>query len=113
MRWARLVIMAALFTVFVGCISTGRDFRSSSFSWIRENKTTKDKVLATLGEPFRVGVDSGMTTWTYGYYKYRLGGSSDTKDLVIYFNKDGTVSSYTFSTSFEDEKEAWRGRNAP
>ena len=60
-----------------------------------------------LGEPFRVGVDAGQATWTYGYYRYRLFGPTHTKDLVLYFNKNGTVSSFTFNTSFPEGKQHW------
>jgi len=110
MRW---VLTATLLLAVCGCLTVGRNFPSGEFSWIVKGKTTKDGVSGHLGEPFRVGVESGLTTWTYGYYKYRLGGETRTKDLVIYFNKDGTVSSYSFNTSFPEEKAAWRDRNEP
>ena len=71
-----------------GCISVGRPFSSDDLSWIIKDQTTKDDVYDDLGDPFRLGVDSGKITWTYGYYKYHMFGSTHTKDLVIYFNKD-------------------------
>lgn len=111
--WAIRVLLAGVVFVAIGCLTVGRDFRSSDFSWIVANKTTKDQVHRVLGEPFRVGVESGMTTWTYGYYKYRVGGETRTKDLVLYFNRDGTVSSFTFNTSFPDEKAVWMEKSAP
>ena len=40
--------------------------------------------------------------WTYGRYTYRLIGETDTKDLVIKFNNEGKVSSYTFNTTIND-----------
>ena len=49
-------------------------------------------------------MDQGKITWTYGYYRYRVFGETRTKDLIIYYNPDGTVSSYTFNTSFPEEK---------
>ena len=69
--------------------------------------------LDSLGDPFRTGVDQDKITWTYGYYRYRVFGETCTKDLIIYYNPDGTVSSYTFNTSFPDEKNSWRDRRTP
>jgi len=112
-RWTKRISVTVLALAVCGCITVGRDFRSSDFSWIVANKTTKDQVHRVLGEPFRVGVESGMTTWTYGYYRYRVGGQTRTKDLVLYFKPDGTVSSFTFNTSFPDEKAQWMERKTP
>jgi outer membrane protein assembly factor BamE (lipoprotein component of BamABCDE complex) len=96
-----------------GCLTVGANFPSENFSWIVKNKTTRADAQRLLGEPFRVGVDAGQNTWTYGYYRYRLFGPTYTKDLVLYFNKDGTVSSYTFNTGFPGEKQQWLDRNHP
>jgi hypothetical protein len=93
-----------------GCITVGKRFYSDDLSWIVKNQTTKDDVYDELGEPFRVGNDSGKLTWTYGYYKYSLFGSTRTKDLVFYFNSSGRVDSYVFNTSFPGEKEVWQNR---
>lgn len=112
-RWVGRMSAAILALAVCGCLSVGRDFRSSDFSWIVEKETTKEQVHRILGEPFRVGVESGMTTWTYGHYKYRVRGEARTKDLVLYFHPNGTVSSYTFNTSFPDEKAQWMERNVP
>ena len=103
-----LILMAGY-----GCISVGRHFSSDDLSWIIKDQTTKDDIYDELGEPFRTGVDSGKLTWTYGYYKYHLIGSTYTKDLIIYFNKEGTVHSYVFNTSFPEEKEKWKDREEP
>jgi outer membrane protein assembly factor BamE (lipoprotein component of BamABCDE complex) len=108
MRLKTMAVIAGMVMVLYGCLSVGRPFESDDLSWIHKNKTAKDDVYDELGEPFRVGSDSGKLTWTYGYYKYSAFGSTRTKDLVIYFNKDGTVESYVFSTSFPEEKEIWR-----
>jgi outer membrane protein assembly factor BamE (lipoprotein component of BamABCDE complex) len=110
MQLKRIFLTAFILMAGYGCISVGRPFSSDNLSWIIENQTTKDDIYNELGEPFRVGVDSGKLTWTYGYYKYRLVGSTRTKDLVIYFNKDETVHSYVFNTSFPEEKEKWKDR---
>lgn len=103
-------LTGAFLIALSGCITIGSPFDSDDFSWITRNKTTKDDVYDELGEPFRTGVDSGKQTWTYGYYKYTLFGSTRTKDIIIYFNNNGTVDSYVFNTGFPDEKEKWQNR---
>lgn len=110
MYWHRTMIAVLTLTLVYGCLSVGKGFDSEDLSWIVKNQTTKEDVYDELGEPFRVGSDSGKLTWTYGYYKYNLNGSTRTKDLTIYFNKDGTVDSYTFYTSFPEEKERWKNK---
>ena len=110
----RAMSSALLTSVFLwGCMTVGKNFPSEDFSWIVKNKTSRDEVNRTLGEPFRVGVDAGQMTWTYGYYRYRLFGTTHTKDLVVYFNRDKTVSSFTFNTGFPEEKQKWRHRTEP
>jgi hypothetical protein len=84
----------------------GRNFDCTKLSWLKKDETTKQEVRDNLGEPFRVGVDEGQPSWTYGYYKYRLIGNSDTKDLVLRFGPDDKLKSYTLNTTFEDEKKA-------
>ena len=113
MHLKRIFLIALILMAGYGCISVGRPFSSDDLSWIIKDQTTKDDIYDDLGEPFRVGVDSGKLTWTYGYYKYHLIGSALTKDLVIYFAKDGTVNSYVFNTSFPEEKEKWKNRREP
>jgi len=92
--------------VLAGCATIGRDFDSASLSWLKAGETARSDIQARLGDPFRVGSDSGDPTWTYGYYKYRLIGESATKDLVIRFGAGGNVKSFTLNTSFPGEKRA-------
>src|SRR5262245_47408011 len=88
-----------------GCFTIGREFETTQLQWLRAGETKKAEVLEKLGTPFRIGVDTGDPTWTYGYYRYALVGSTTTKDLVIRWAADGSVKSFTFSTSFPEEKE--------
>lgn len=105
---ANLGVAFALIGVFLvsGCATVGRNFDSTSLGWIETGKTAKSEIMTKLGQPFRVGMDSGDQTWTYGYYRYKLFGTSITKDLIIRFNADGKVRSYTRNTSFPEEKKA-------
>lgn len=111
-RRAMFLTLAASF-VLPACMTVGANFPSEDFSWIVKGETTRADAQRILGEPFRVGVDSGQPTWTYGYYRYRLVGPTYTKDLVLYFNRDGTVSSFSFNTSFPEGKRHWEDRTGP
>lgn len=106
MKTTSLLAIAITGAILSGCATVGKDFDSTSLSWLKAGETAKKDVLEKLGDPFRVGMDSGDKTWTYGYYKYRLIGDSATKDLVIRYSADGKVKSYTLNTSFPDEKES-------
>lgn len=101
-----LLAIAISGAVLAGCATIGKNFDSTSLSWLKAGETAKKDVLEKLGDPFRVGMDSGDQTWTYGYYKYRVFGDSETKDLVIRFSGDEKVKSYTLNTSFPEEKTA-------
>jgi len=106
MKIRNLPAIAITCAILAGCATVGKDFDSTSLSWLKAGDTSKKDVLAKLGDPFRVGMDSGDQTWTYGYYKYRIIGDSATKDLVIRFSADQKVKSYTLNTSFPEEKTA-------
>ncbi len=92
----------SLFTLS-GCATIGDQFQFRGPESIVIGKTTRNEIRSAYGEPFRVGYENGATRWTYGYYQYRLFGSSDTKDLAITFDKKGIVSSYSYSSSDTDE----------
>ena len=85
-----------------GCVTEGHDFRSD-VAWIKANKTSMQDVQLLLRDPYSVGNSGGRPTWTYGYYKYKLIGASHQKELKFYWNPDGTVSTYSFTSSFPDD----------
>lgn len=85
------------------CLTVGQKFKSD-VKWIRVGQTHKEDILRYFGKPFRQGYDSGLETYTYGYYRYSLIKEFRSKDLTIRFNNDGKVNSYTFASSFEDDK---------
>ncbi|APJ03976.1 hypothetical protein [Silvanigrella aquatica] len=100
------------FSVFIfasfsatSCLTVGSQF-PSSVSWIKTDTTTRVEVEKAFGPPFRMGYDSGLKTYSYGYYKYSVFSESQTKDLTIRFNNNDTVNSYTFSSSFPDDKKS-------
>ncbi|SMF78838.1 outer membrane protein assembly factor BamE domain-containing protein [Pseudobacteriovorax antillogorgiicola] len=89
-------------TLSTSCVTRGENF-SSDYAWIKENKTKKADVQKVLGQPFAVGYSSGRPTWTYGYYKFRLFGESQTKELKLYW-EDDTVDSFSFNSSFKEDR---------
>lgn len=97
--------LAAVVTMATGCLTVGSEF-PTSVTWIQVGKTTKDQIKANIGEPFRMGYDSGQLTYTYGFYRYSLFRPTRTKDLTVRFGADGTVASYSFASSFEEDKAA-------
>ncbi len=84
-------------SVFDGCARVGNDFNASHVYQIKIGQTTKNDILGMFGSPWRVGLENGVTMWTYGKYTYRAIGETDTKDLVIKFTNDDRVKSYTFN----------------
>ncbi|WP_186644963.1 hypothetical protein [Fluviispira vulneris] len=98
-----LVSLSGASLLTVSCLTVGTQF-PAKVTWIKSDKTTKDEIEKAFGPPFRVGYDSGYRTYSYGYYKYSAFSESQTKDLTIRFNENGTVSSYTFSSSFPEDK---------
>ena len=93
-----LTIATALTLLFSsGCARVGKDFNAQKVQQIVIGQTTQSDIVSMFGQPWREGVENGVTMWTYGRYTYRIIGETDTKDLVIKFDKDKKVSSYTFN----------------
>lgn len=105
LKMKRMILFGIAFAL-TGCFSIGKNFVSSTApSWIKPGETTKAQIQEKLGDPFRVGMDAGDPTWSYGYYQYRLFGMSDNKDLVFRFDTAGKVKSYTLNTTYPEEQE--------
>lgn len=98
-------LIAIVVTLFTACATVGRDFPDAKVAQITIGETTQTQVREMFGAPWRVGIEDGQRTWTYGRYKYRLFGHSNTKDLVIRFDDDLVVSSYTFNTTEHEETQ--------
>jgi hypothetical protein len=99
-----LLGLSALVLLFcASCVSVGREFPVSEVSEIRIGETTRNEIRAMFGSPWRVGLDDGQPTWTYGRYRYRLFRQTSTQDLVVRFNEQAVVASYTFNTTAHTE----------
>jgi len=103
----RLVVGAVLLAISLqftlACATVGRDFPVAGVTDIRIGETTQADIREVFGSPWRVGIEDGRTTWTYGKYRYRLLGERSTTDLVVRFDAGGLVASYSFSTTEHEE----------
>ena len=88
-----------LMLFFSGCATVGHEFNVAQVPNIKMNKTTQNEILEMFGSPWRVGVDDGRQTWTYGKYHYSLVSEASTTDLVIRFDDHNVVVSYTYNTT--------------
>ena len=98
-----LAVVASLL-VFLGCVTRGKDF-SSDLRWIKKDNTSQGDVTSILGTPYKVGSSSGIPTWTYGFYKFKLFGESWTKELKLYWNNSKLVRDFSFSSSFPEDRK--------
>jgi len=86
-------------TQLTGCFTVGQEFAATRVPEIQIGQTRKQDISQLFGTPWRTGMEDGKTTWTYGIYKYTLFGGDDTQDLLIRFDPQGIVRSYTFSST--------------
>lgn len=107
---SRFFIFALLagFLLLGGCATVGQPYAEENISQIRVGETTRNDIRELFGTPWRTGVENGQETWTYGHYRYRLLGSEQTTDLVVRFNEQGRVASYTYNRTLEPDEEPQR-----
>lgn len=100
----RPVFLLICGTLLFGCASAGKDFNVHMVPQIKLHQTTRTQIEQMFGAPWRTGLEDGKQTWSYGTYKYNL---SDTlsRDLVIRFDPNGTVASYTFNSNYPEDKQ--------
>lgn len=101
---SRVMLSVLVFCgLHTACVTRGRDF-SSDLAWVKKGQTTQSDVTRLLGTPTAVGNTGGVSTWTYGFYDYRLFGDSDTKELKLYWNGD-KVQDWSFNSSFQQDRQ--------
>ena len=98
-----LALLLGCLLVNTACLTVGSEF-TSEVTWIQKDVTKKSEVEKKIGAPFRTGYDTGLLTYTYGYYRYSVFRPTRTKDLTVRFNTNGTVNSYSFASSFDEDK---------
>lgn len=92
------IVTIILFTS-AGCatMDVGKDFPEEQVINIRIGETTKEEIRRIFGEPWRVGLENGQQTWTYGKYSYSGFRETAAKDLVVRFTDKDIVESYSYS----------------
>ena len=93
------VCMSFVFSSGCANLNIGYDFPDDQVKNIRIGITTKEEIHSIFGKPWRVGLENGFETWTYGKYRYSGLKETDAKDLVVRFTEKDIVDSYTFSTT--------------
>ena len=99
--WASWILVA---TGALGCATVGSKFPVEPVDQIVIGRTTQTDIQKMFGNPWRIGVDDGDTTWTYGHYRYKLFGRARTRDLVVRFDTGGVVVSYSFNTTEHEDR---------
>ena len=95
-----LSLLAALSLPITGCMpSVGRPFPVQQVRQIEIGVTTKAEVQKTFGDPWRTGIEDGFRTYTYGEYSVKM-----SRDLVIRFDDQDVVKSYSFSSSYPQDE---------
>ncbi len=97
--------LVAMSLTMQGCLTVGGEF-TSNVRWITAKKTTRAELEKNIGAPFRVGYDTGLLTYTYAFYRYSVFRPTRTKDLTVRFRDDGTVDSYSFASSFDEDRNS-------
>lgn len=106
---ACLILAVSALAAMAGCITIGREFPAAAVHQLQKGKTTRAEVDRLFGTPWRTGIDDGMKTWTYAWYRYSLFGDPKTRDLIVRFDDRGIVASYTFNSTYsEDSPESYR-----
>ncbi|OGQ99419.1 MAG: hypothetical protein A2521_12725 [Deltaproteobacteria bacterium RIFOXYD12_FULL_57_12] len=87
---ATIIILTA-----TGCVLKGREFPEYNVTQIEIGRSSRDDIFKLFGSPWRTGWEDGLETWTYGRYGIGVGDS----DLVVRYDKNGIVQSYTYSST--------------
>jgi hypothetical protein len=99
------VSLVAVASIVGGCVSVGKKFPVEQVPNIEIGVHSKADIQKLFGPPWRTGLEDGQTTWTYGDYKRSVTGEEHNRDLVVRFNDDGIVSSYSFSSDQPDDSK--------
>lgn len=94
-----LIIGCVPISQLAGCVTVGQEFAASRVPEIKIGQTRRQDISQMFGAPWRTGLEDGQQTWTYGAYKYSLFENAETQDLLVRFDSQGVVHSYTFSST--------------
>ena len=98
------LMLTMLLLMTAACATVGNNFPTNGVKEIQIGVSTKADIRESFGSPWRVGIEDGNETWTYGYYHYKVIGKTNTKDLVVRFDTKEVVSSYSYNESAGGKK---------
>ena len=101
-RFRQLLPLLAVL-IAAGYVTIGNDFPVEPVEKIQIGTTTRADVRRMFGEPWRIGIEDGKRTFTYALYYYSVFGAEQTRDLVVRFDRNGVVSSYTFNSTHPED----------
>ncbi len=94
-----LLLLLALGLPLSGCMpKVGKAFPYYKVRDIEVEKTTQAEIRQMFGDPWRTGLENGQRTWTYGEYGVKI-----SRDLVIRFDDQKRVKSYSFSSTVPED----------
>jgi outer membrane protein assembly factor BamE (lipoprotein component of BamABCDE complex) len=85
--------------LLAGCITVGMEFNKNAVDLIKPGQTTLEEVRKMFGNPVRTGMDEGKLSWTYLRYRATLGGDFDGQDLVVKFDAQNKVTSFSYHST--------------
>ncbi|WP_114417627.1 outer membrane protein assembly factor BamE domain-containing protein [Marinospirillum perlucidum] len=113
LKMKALFVGLGLVLLLDGCATVGQPYAEHKVNQLEVGETTRSEVEELFGAPWRVGLESGQQTWTYGYYRYSLFSDAQTSDLVVRYDEEGKVASYTYNrTTAADQGPARRAGTA-
>ncbi|MDT8442258.1 MAG: outer membrane protein assembly factor BamE [Desulfuromonadales bacterium] len=101
----RFLTILLCLLLLTACMTVGREFPVAGVARIEIGKTTRGQIVDLFGTPWRTGIEDGKKVWTYAHYRYGITGQHEARDLVVRFDDQGLVTSYSFSSSVPGEGE--------
>jgi hypothetical protein len=95
----RLSSLIAAAAIVSACATVGYEFPVIGVKLLKNGVTTQDQARDWFGDPWRVGWEDGLRTWTYGHYEYSLFAPAQTRDLLLRFDSEGILRSYSYNTT--------------
>ncbi|NLW05577.1 MAG: hypothetical protein GX029_10190 [Pseudomonadaceae bacterium] len=114
MRYFKTILLAlTLVGLLTACATVGKPYAEHKVTDIVLGETSKTDIQTMFGNPWRTGLESGQQTWTYAHYRYGVFSNAQTSDLVVRYNKQGKVVSYTFNRTTADLTKQEANKVAP
>lgn len=91
------ILSASIF--LSSCATVGYEFPAERVKYLEIGLTNQSDVKKWFGESWRKGSENGLRTWTYGHYHYSLFAPAQTQDLLLRFDDQGILRSYSYNST--------------